>query len=177
MRLFVTISMCMMLAAPVAAASADNEAGRYLSVSEFLDGVYPEGAPAVQTLWVHGNLRDSVESTLGHKFGSLRVRYWYDGETSAWILDEIGKELPITIGVAVDQEKIQDVRILEFRESRGWEVRYPFFTDQFRQAKLRNDGRLDRKIDNITGATLSVKAVTRIARVALLFHDHVAKTG
>lgn len=113
---------------------------------------------------------------LGHAFGSLRVRYWFNGETSAWILDEIGKELPITIGVAVAQGAIRDVRILEFRESRGWEVRFPFFTDQFREATLRDDGRLDRKIDNITGATLSVKAVTRIARVALVFHDHVAKT-
>lgn len=176
MRLVVTVSMCLVLAAPVAVATANGEAGRYLTVGEFVDSVYPEGAPAVMTLWVHGELREAAESMLGHAFGSLRVRYWFNGETSAWILDEIGKELPITIGVAVAQGAIRDVRILEFRESRGWEVRFPFFTDQFREATLRNDGRLDRKIDNITGATLSVKAVTRIARVALVFHDHVAKT-
>lgn len=176
MRLIVTASMCLFLGAPAAVASADSEAGRYLSVGEFLGTVYSGDAPAAQTLWVHGELRDAVESMLGHAFGSLRVRYWFDGETSAWILDEIGKELPITIGVAVTSAEIRDVRILEFRESRGWEVRFPFFTDQFREATLRENGRLDRKIDNITGATLSVKAVTRIARVALVFHDHVAKT-
>jgi hypothetical protein len=35
-------------------------------------------------------------------------------------LDEIGKELPITIGVAVESGAIHNVRVLEFRESRGY---------------------------------------------------------
>jgi Na+-translocating ferredoxin:NAD+ oxidoreductase RnfG subunit len=64
--------------------------------------------------------------------------------------------------------------VLEFRESRGWEVRYPFFTDQFVEAKLDQNERLDRNIDGITGATLSVNAVTRIARIALFLHEHIA---
>ena len=92
---------------------------------------------------------------------------------SAWILDEIGKELPITIGVAVADGAIDNVRVLEFRESRGWEVRYPFFTDQFSNARLGSGQRLDRKIDGISGATLSVRAVTRIASIALLLHDQI----
>ena len=115
-----------------------------------------------------------VERLLGHRFSALRVRYWHDGEKSAWILDEIGKELPITIGVAVENGSIRNVRVLEFRESRGWEVRYPFFTDQFVDARLGPDEKLDRRIDGITGATLSVGAVTRIARVALVLHEHVS---
>ena len=129
--------------------------------------------PAPKTLWVTGDLRDGVEDLLGHKFASLRVRYWYNGEKSAWVLDEIGKELPITIGVAVAAGAIDNVRVLEFRESRGWEVRYPFFTDQFVDVRLRPDRRLDKPIDSITGATLSVRAVTRIAQVALLLHEHI----
>ena len=111
---------------------------------------------------------------LGHDFKSLRVRYWYDGAKSAWVLDEVGKEMPITIGVSVAAGAIDNVRVLEFRESRGWEVRYPFFTDQFIEARLGPNERLDRNIDGITGATLSVNAVTRIARIALLLHEHVA---
>ena len=93
------------------------------------------------------------------------------------LLDEIGKELPITIGVTVVEGAIDNVRILEFRESRGWEVRYPFFTDQYVDARLEADGRLDRRIDGITGATLSVGAVTRIARVALLLDDNIKTTS
>lgn len=59
-----------------------------------------------------------------------------------------------------------------FRESRGFEVRYPFFTDQFRGARLREGLDLDREIDGISGATLSVRALTKLARLALLLRAH-----
>jgi FMN-binding domain len=165
----------LLAAAPVMVAAV-GEAGRYLTTQEFLHTAFADDIPAPATLWLSGELRDSVEDMIGHPFGSLRLRYWYDGTTSAWILDEIGKEKPITIGVTVRDDAIVAVRILEFRESRGWEVRYPFFTDQFRHAKLRANGHLDRDVDGITGATLSVAAVTRMARVALLLHDTIDST-
>jgi hypothetical protein len=154
-------------------AGPGGEAGRYIEADEYLRAAFPAEVPAAQTLWVTGALRESVERMLGHKFAVLRVRYWQDGDKSAWILDEIGKELPITIGVTVEEGTIDNVRVLEFRESRGWEVRYPFFTDQFANARLANGEQLDRPIDGITGATMSVAAVTRIARVALVLHEHV----
>lgn len=156
-----------------ALAGSGGEAGRYLENDEFLSSIFAAEPPAAKTLWVTGDLRDSVEDMLGHDFAGLRVRYWYDGVRSAWILDEVGKELPITIGVSISDNAIENVRVLAFRESRGWEVRYPFFTDQFAAARLGPDERLDRRIDGITGATLSVNAVTRIARIALLMHEHV----
>lgn len=158
----------------LAFAGPAGEAGRYVETDEYLRNVFPAEVPAVKTLWVAGDLREGVERTLGHRFAALRVRYWFDGARSAWVLDEIGKELPITIGVSVSGGAIQNVRVLEFRESRGWEVRYPFFTDQFVDARLGPNERLDRRIDGITGATMSVDAVTRIARIALLMHEHVA---
>ena len=158
-----------------AIAGPGGEAGRYIETEDYIRTAFAEELPAPRTLWVSGDLRATVERVLGHRFSSLRVRYWFDGETSVWILDEIGKELPITIGVTVADAAINNVRVLEFRESRGWEVKYPFFTDQFVNARLESDERLDRSIDGITGATLSVGAVTRIARVALLMHEHVAQ--
>jgi len=151
-------------------------AGRYETAGEFLGTVFPDGVPASSTLWVQGDLRQAIESCLNHPFAFLRIRYWQAGDSSAWILDEIGKELPITIGVMVTGGAIHRVHILEFRESRGWEVRFPFFTDQFRHTRLGPGGNLDRQIDGITGATLSVRAVTRISRVALLLHEHVSQT-
>jgi len=161
------------LAIPVCGIAGSGEAGRYLTSDAYLAGAFPAGVPPPQTIWVNGELRGVVEKALGHPFGALRVRYWYDGTTSAWILDEIGKELPITIGVTVSERAVQAIHILEFRESRGWEVRYPFFTDQFRGAALDNDSSLSQRIDGITGATLSVNAVKRVARVALLLHDEI----
>lgn len=157
-------------------AEPGGEAGRYQESEDYLRGVFAEQMPPARTLWVTGDLRDAVERTLGHDFSMLRVRYWYDGSKSAWILDEIGKELPITIGVTVANGAIDNVRVLEFRESRGWEVRYPFFTEQFVNVRLGSDQRLDRNIDGISGATLSVRAVTRIAQIALQLHGEISDT-
>jgi len=170
MRSFVPYLL--LLSTFTATADSSEQAGRYLETDAYVASAFADAPPQASILWVSGELRDAVERTLGHRFASLRVRYWDDGKISVWILDEIGKELPITIGVTVRDAKIENVRVLEFRESRGWEVRYPFFTDQFHNAMLSADGRLNRHIDGITGATLSVGAVTRIAQIALILDDN-----
>lgn len=167
------ILCCLVFLTAVSVAAPGQNAGRYLEVNEYLASAFVDEQPRPGTLWVGGELRATVERMLGHRFAALRVRYWFDGDTSVWVLDEIGKELPITIGVTVRDDRIINVRVLEFRESRGWEVRYPFFTDQFKDITLSADGHLSRNIDGITGATLSVGAVKRVARVALVLHDSV----
>ncbi|MGI9288240.1 MAG: FMN-binding protein [Pseudomonadales bacterium] len=105
------------------------------------------------------------------------MRYWRAGNRTAWILDEIGKERPITLGVVVENNTIAQVKVLTYRESRGGEVRHAFFTNQFIGAMLNEKRQLDRDIDGVTGATMSVRAVTRVAQVALLFHQHVTHTA
>lgn len=139
----------------------------YLPPETFLAETFDGKAPKPEVLWITGETRAAVEKILGHA-GALRVRYWARGARSAWILEEIGKTQPITTGIVVDNGTIARIVVLVYRESRGWEVRYPFFTDQFRGAKLVGDHELDRNIDGISGATLSVRALTRLARVALL---------
>jgi len=94
-----------------------------------------------------------------------------------WILEETGKEELITAGFVVVGGRIDHVRVLVYRESRGQEVRQSSFVKQFKDAKLARGNRLDRDIDGIVGATLSVGAMERMARLALLFdrlsHDKV----
>lgn len=65
---------------------------------------------------------------------------------------------------------------MEFRESRGWEIRYPFFTRQFSQLRLTDSGSLSHGIDAISGATLSVKAATRTANLALVLDEYARRT-
>ncbi|HEY9036544.1 MAG TPA: FMN-binding protein [Pseudomonadales bacterium] len=123
--------------------------------------------------WLDGADRDMGTEILGHAPGYLRLRYWpVDGGT-VWIMDEIGKERPITVGVVVRAGAITRVKVLEYRESRGGEVRYPFFTKQFQGATL-HEQQLDRSIDGISGATLSVRAVRNVARLALYLDARVS---
>jgi uncharacterized protein with FMN-binding domain len=86
------------------------------------------------------------------------------------VLEEVGKELPITVGVVVDNSYIKSLRVLTYRENRGGEVATPAFTDQFMDVALEDNGTLDASIDGISGATLSVRALTRLAGVALFLH-------
>lgn len=152
--------------------------GVYLTPEEFLGEAFPAAVPEPRTLWLSVQLKQRAEQVLGHPPGQLRVRYWRTGERTAWILDEIGKTHPITFGVVVEGGAIAAIRVLEFRESRGDEVRHPFFTRQFEGVSLSgDDARLDRDIDGISGATLSVWAMRKVARLALLLHGEVVAPG
>ncbi len=161
-----------MLAASLLTSTAAALAqGTYLEPEAFLQETFPDGVPEARVIWLIGEIKKDVSTIMGHDLAELRVRYWYKDGRSAWILEEIGKEEPITTGIVVDEGKIERIEVLIFRESRGWEVRHDFFTDQFIGAGLR-EGELDRPIDNISGATLSVNALIKLARLALYFHNN-----
>jgi len=125
--------------------------------------------PAPKVLWLTKEIQAQAGAILGHPPAQLRQRYWSDAHRSVWILEEIGKEELITAGFVVADGHIDHVRVLVYRESRGGEVRYPAFLKQFKEAKLAQGDRLDRQIDGISGATLSVGATERMARLALFF--------
>lgn len=134
-------------------------------------------APEAGSIWLTGELRKAAAGILGHDYPAARLRYWRAGTRTAWVLEEIGKEMPITVGISVDAGRVRAVRVLVYRESRGWEVKSPAFTAQFDGARLAPDHRLDRSIDGISGATLSVRALTRLTRLALLLHSHLSAPG
>lgn len=143
---------------------------------EFVHDVFAGDVPKPEVLWLTKDLANEVADILGHPSQALRLRYWERNKRSAWILDEIGKERPITTGVVVDNGKIERIKVLIYRETRGHEVQYAFFTDQFKGAQLRPDKQLDRSIDSISGATLSVRALTKLARLALRLDHYVQST-
>lgn len=156
----------------------DNAAGQYLSVDEFLQLSFGSDAglsPAVY--WLPTDVKERIKALNGRDFPLLRVRYWVVNNDTAWILEEIGKEMPITIGVLVNGEanRVKRVEILAFRESRGWEVRHPFFTRQFNNISLNKEDLLSEHIDGITGATLSVRAVKHVTQVALILANAVQR--
>jgi hypothetical protein len=144
----------------------------YQTSVEFISETFAERKPVAKAVWVTGDLKQRVAKVLGHDYRDIRVRYWTLENRSAWILEEIGKVEPITLGVVVEDGHIEEVKVLTYRESRGFEIRFPFFMDQFRGARVDADNKLDRSIDGISGATLSVRATTKLARIALLLERH-----
>lgn len=139
----------------------------YQAPAEFLKEAFAGSPPAVAVLDITGERRARVAEILDHAPAMLRVRYWKKDQRSAWVLEEIGKVKPITTGIIVQNGEIEDVRILIYRESHGDEVRHEFFTKQFEGAALKENMQLGSNIDGISGATLSVNAIKRLARLAL----------
>ena len=133
-----------------------------------------EGEAEKKVLWLNKDLKAGMADILGHSYKGLRVRYWQKGQRTAWILEEITKVKPATVGFIVEKDALQQMEVLIYRESHGWEVRYPFFTDQFKGITLK-DGKLDKEIDGISGATYSVNALIRMSRLALYLHGEALK--
>ena len=123
--------------------------GTYLEPEKFLSDVFKNNPPNPKKLWLKKELKKEIKKILGDEYK------------------------PITTGYVTSKGKILDVKVLVFRESRGWEVRYPFFTEQFADASLKADTKLDRKIDGISGATLSVDALIKLARLALFLDQYI----
>ena len=148
--------------------------GVYQSPHEFLQEVFGSSGFEMQTLWLDEADKQRAQQIFGRKYMGFRMRYWQHKKQTAWIFDEVGKTRPITFGVVVADNKVESLSVLEFRESRGGEIRHPFFTQQFvGLGLLKNSSSLDDSVDGITGATLSVRAATRIVRFALYLAGRV----
>ncbi len=168
-----SLAMLLFALAWLLAATPAAARGTYLPPADFIQQSFANQPPAPKLLWLDKELQKSVNTILGHDYPALRLRYWRQQQRSLWVLEEIGKEQPITLGIVVNAGAIETFEVLIFRESRGSEIRHPFFTRQFDKVSLDQDGQLSSTVDGISGATLSVRAATRLARLALLFHQQV----
>ena len=139
----------------------------YQAPTDFLNDVFENNIPKVKKIWITGKVKEQVSKILRHPPNSLRTRYWRSNAKSVWILNEVGKTQDITVGIVVVNNRIERIKVLVFRESRGGEVRHSFFTDQFKNIGLQMNMQLSKNIDGITGATLSVRALKKVAALAL----------
>jgi len=141
--------------------------GVYQTPKDFINVAFSGKKPEMKVLWLNKKDKKVIAEILQHKYNRMRIRYWQLANETVWVLDEIGKEKPITIGVHIKDKHINHFKVLTFRESRGDEVRHEFYSQQFIHAKLVENNQLSQHVDGITGATLSVRATTKVARLAL----------
>ena len=86
----------------------------------------------------------------------------------AVVREVLGKDQPITFLVATDpSDQLKDVDILVYREAYGGEVAYESWRRQFRGRTAAAPLEVGRDIRSISGATISVHAVTLGVRQAL----------
>jgi Na+-translocating ferredoxin:NAD+ oxidoreductase RnfG subunit len=137
----------------------------YLTKKQALEKSFPGADEVVkEKKWLTKEQGEKIAELSQQKVDEKRIT-WYIGKKAGqamgymWIDNVIGKSYPITYMVVLNVDgTVRDVEIMVYREPRGWEVRYPSFLDQFLGKNSDSDFR---EINSITGATLSVRGITK----------------
>ena len=144
-----------------------------LSKEDFLKTAFAEEIPRRKGLRFKGEIKEIAQEIMGSNYKKIRMKYWREENKTAWILERIGKVQLITAGFIVENCRISSIHVLVYRETHGWEVKYPSFRDQFVGINMLDGFKLDKRIDGIAGATLSVNSMEKMARLALAMNSLV----
>lgn len=119
------------------------------------------------SLAVTGQVERICTEVLGYAYSGSAIQHHNGAGRTVWVLKSRGKHGPITAGLVVENKRIRTLRVLADRERRGRAIRSGRYLRQFEGIGLHANGRLDRSIDGITGATISSSAVSKMAQLAL----------
>lgn len=157
----------------------ESAAEVYLTKTEALDLILgPDSAqsydPKVPTAKLFQDLkRANLISARPKQFHFFKATK-NDKLTGYALIDvEVGKHLPITYIVGFSPAgQITRVEMMVFREIRGWEARERRFMQQFEEKRLGDQLRLGDNIRNVSGATLSSRAINKGVKRALFLWNH-----
>lgn len=167
------VPLLILLLYPLAAAAAV-----YLTPKEALTQFFRDSETVIS---IKKPLSDADKAELKKRLGYALDRdsvTFYVGKTGdridgyALLDHQIGKTQPITFMTMINpQGKVEQIEVLVYRESHGSEVRQQRFLQQFYQKDLSAPLRRGQDIINISGATMSVNAMTiGVKRALLLWH-------
>ena len=135
---------------------------------DFLNKVFKNQVPKKERIIVKGEHKEKIKAIMGNKYKKRMFSYWQNDTEQVWILNSIGKYKPITAAFITNNCKVKSSHVLVYREQHGYEIKYPAFLLQFKETEIDETLKLNAKIDNISGATLSVNSMKRMAKTALL---------
>jgi Na+-transporting NADH:ubiquinone oxidoreductase subunit NqrC len=162
------------MVAPIAA-----HAKVYASIEQTQQTMFPGVAltprPFVLTPDQQKLLRDA--SSVALPFQGNRI--WRAANGGWFVVDEVvGKHEMITYAVGIGPDgKILQIAVLEYHESYGYEVADASWRKQFVGKTVASPIKLEKDIENISGATLSSKHITDGVRRVMTFYDAVLKNS
>lgn len=127
--------------------------------------------------------KGAIEKRLGTKLAKETWTFYIaqsDGKVDGYTLidHEIGKTEPITFITAITpQGEVKAVEILVYREPVGSEVHDKRFVKQYLGKKVSDPIRIGQDIVNISGATMSARAVSAGVKRALLLWETFYGSG
>jgi Na+-translocating ferredoxin:NAD+ oxidoreductase RnfG subunit len=167
----------------LSAAEDERREDVYLTKKEGFALAFP-GADQIkkEKQWLTDAQREAIGKILGEEYQERRVTYYFglnkEGRPIGTMVigNEIGRSYPITFMVVINLDgTVRDVEVMVYREPHGWEIRFESFLSQFFG---RNAGDPFNDINTISGATLSVRSMTRgvkkaVAEYQVIYIDKV----
>jgi hypothetical protein len=123
--------------------------------------------PEPASVELRGPRADAAAALLGEAYPRPLIPYWRAGDRTVWILEGRARSGRFTAGFVLERNRIARCEVLEYRGHRGREIQSTRFLRQFEGAGLDATRELDRSVEGVTGATLSVNALQNLARLAL----------
>jgi Na+-translocating ferredoxin:NAD+ oxidoreductase RnfG subunit len=154
--------ICLFLVAPLAFGRTQHERAEELLKNVFGSAV----SVASSSLVVHAAEKDSLKASTGISFSrdTLKLLVADNGAKHLGyaIIDEVrGKDQPITYCIGVDENfAVKHIAVLAYREPYGGEVQNESWLNQFFGKRPGDKLRPGKEIKNITGATISARAIT-----------------
>lgn len=137
----------------------------YLTKKQALQIAFPDADQIDrEKKWLTDAQREAIGKICLQKIKDSRITFYVGkkaGKPIGYaILDYvIGKSLPINFMVVLNTDgTVRNVEIMVYREPHGWEVRYKGFLSQFFGRNAESDFK---DVNSITGATISVRSITR----------------
>jgi Na+-transporting NADH:ubiquinone oxidoreductase subunit NqrC len=165
-----------------AAAPLPVYAVQYLTLEQAQKLMFPVADQFVSTpVQLTPEQKTAVEKYARVSLRQTRQPVWrveQAGRPAGWfVLDEVyGKHEFISYAVALDATgAVQGVEILDYRETRGSEVRDPQWRAHFTGKRYGAPLALDEDIPNISGATLSCKHISEGVRRVLAIYEMALK--
>jgi thiamine biosynthesis lipoprotein len=128
------------------------------------------------------NVMEHVKSRTGEDVRDKAIVHEgvMNGKTIGYgIVDDVrGKAQPITYITLINPDgKIADIEVLIYREPYGGEIAYETFRKQFHGKQASSKLTVGEDIQNMAGATISSKAMTRGAKKIVVLFDELRKAG
>ena len=177
----VLVFFSLLVSIPSTTGWAGGEEQTFLTEEVAVKSVFPLAGKVEKEIHIFtADQKSRIESRLGWTLNekSAEVYHGFDKEEKslgfALVAEEIGKFKPITFIVRVSNEgKVERIEVMVYRETVGAEVRKQRFLRQFKNKSVKDSLRMNRDILNITGATMSVQALTAGVKKALVILDEL----
>lgn len=174
---WIPITAASVAAIGVTTAPIVAQAKVYLSIEQAQKLMFGSATYTHRPIVISDEVQEKMRSasSVSHPFASHRI--WRTSAGGWFIVDEVvGKHEMITyaVGIAPDGA-VKQIEILEYRESYGYEVAQDNWRSQFVGKTATSTLKLNKDIQNISGATLSAKHLTDGVKRLLVMHELVLK--